>query len=76
MTEHIVFRHAPAMPPAPHTLIIRKALAIVRPPFRLDYGAGHHGLPHRMCTPHARYPATIEAVIRMSRRRRRTKGSN
>ena len=30
-------------------------------------------LPHRMCTPHARHPATIQAAMRMSEQRRRAK---
>jgi len=41
---------------------------------RLDlYRVGIRPLPHRMCTPHARHPATIEAAMRMSEQRRRAK---
>ena len=29
-----------------HVTIIRKALAVVRPQFRLDFNEGIHGLPH------------------------------
>ena len=41
---------------------------------RLDlYRVGIRPLPHRMCTPHARHPATIQAAMRMSEQRRRVK---
>jgi uncharacterized protein len=41
---------------------------------RLDlYRVGIRPLPHRMCTPHARHPATIQAAMRMSEQRRRAK---
>jgi hypothetical protein len=41
---------------------------------RLDlYRVGIRPLPHRMCTPHARHPATIQAAMRMSEKRRRAK---